>query len=95
MLRKANVRTIARSAGGVPADGNFHHIVATKNGPNSAKIYIDGVEDTVGVSQVQVIQNTTFPLTFGIATSTAVTYDEFAVYDRALTASEVLMRFNR
>ena len=43
-LRKAGVTTIVRSATGVPVDGNYHHIVATKNGANTAKIYIDGVE---------------------------------------------------
>src|SRR3712207_7888167 len=30
-LRKAGTATIVRSAGGVPADGAFHHVVVTKN----------------------------------------------------------------
>ena len=37
-LRKANVSTLARSQGGVPADGESHHIVATVDGPGSARI---------------------------------------------------------
>ena len=49
-LRKAGVSTVARSATGVPADGAYHHVVATKDGPNSAVIYIDGFQSTVAVS---------------------------------------------
>ena len=64
-LRKANVTTVARSAGGIPADGEFHHVVATMNGPGSAKIYIDGVQDTVSVSALQAIQDTALPLRSG------------------------------
>ena len=92
-LRKAGVTMIARSATGVPVDSNYHHIVATKNGANTAKIYIDGVESTVQVSGVQIVQDTSFLLTFGAAGSTPADYDEFAVYDRALTAAEVLGRY--
>jgi hypothetical protein len=92
-LRKAGVTTIVRSATGVPVDSAYHHIVATKNGPNTAQIYIDGVEGTVNVSGVQIVQDTSFLLTFGAAGSTPADYDEFAVYDRALTPGEVLGRF--
>ena len=92
-LRKTNVTTIARSAGGVGA-GTWHHIVATKNGTSSAKIYIDGVLDTVAVSPAVTIANTAFPLTFGVADSTPAVYDEFALYDTALTAAEVAAHYN-
>jgi hypothetical protein len=90
-LRKAGVTTIARSTVGVPADGAYHHIVATKNGPGSALIYVDGVEaGTVQVGGgVQAIQDTTFPLTFGGAGSTATLFDEFALYDGVLNAAQV------
>jgi hypothetical protein len=64
-LRKAGVSTIVRSVTGVPVDSAYHHIVATKNGPNTAQIYIDGVASTINVSGVQVVQDTAFPLTFG------------------------------
>jgi subtilisin-like proprotein convertase family protein len=90
-LRKAGVTTIAHSTVGVPADGAFHHVVATKNGPGSTLIYIDGVEaGTVQVGGgVQAIQDTTFPLTFAGAGSTPTVFDEFALYDGVLTPAEV------
>ena len=57
-LRKANVTTVATSTTGVPADGNYHQVVATKSG-NAVAFYIDGVlTGTTGVSLVQVIANT-------------------------------------
>ena len=34
-LRKANVTTLARSSWGIPADGEYHHVVATMNGPGA------------------------------------------------------------
>ena len=90
-LRKATTTTIARSSTGIPADGAYHHVVATMNGAGSAKVYIDGVDVTVAVpgQQQQVIQNTTFPLLFSSGASTAVTFDEFALYDQALNTAEV------
>ena len=88
-LRKANVTTIARTAVAVPSDGLFHHIVATKNGPGAAVIYVDGVASTVVLSPVQVIADTAFPLTFtGAATSQHV-LDEFALYDGVLSPPQV------
>ncbi len=89
LLRKPNVSTIVRSQVGVPGDGNFHHIVATEDGPNSAKIYIDGVQSTVNVSPVQVVTNSTSPLYFGSINSAPATFDEFAIFDVALTAEQV------
>jgi hypothetical protein len=87
-LRKAGVTTIARSSLSVPAAG-YHHIVATMDGPGSARIYIDGTQSTVSVAAVQAIQDTAFGLTFGSAGSTPAQYDEFALYDQALTATQV------
>jgi Tol biopolymer transport system component len=92
-LRKANVSTIARSSAGVPADGRFHYVVATKNGPNSAHIYIDGVESTVAVSPAQVIANTAFPLTFTGAGTNQHTLDEFALYDGVLTPAQIMAHY--
>ena len=89
-LRKTNVTTIARSSGGVPADGRFHHVVATMNGPGAtARIYIDGVDQTVVVGATQLIANTTFPLVFGGAGSDPADFDELALYGRALSGAEV------
>ena len=93
VLRKAGVSTIARSTAGVPADGSFHHVVATKNGPGSAVIYIDGLPGTTQVAPAQIIQDTAFPLQIGLSNSPQTRYDEFAIYDRALTSLEVSMRY--
>jgi hypothetical protein len=93
-LRKANVTTIARSTAAVAADGSYHQVVATVNGANSARIYIDGVEaGTVQVGTVQLIQDTAFPLQFGDGASTPATYDQFALYDGVLTPEQVAEHF--
>ena len=65
----------------------YHHVVATKDGAG-VKIYIDGVENTVQISQ-QTIQNSTSPLTFGSAGSGEASFDELALYDNALSAAQV------
>jgi hypothetical protein len=94
VFRKANGTTIARSTATVPADANFHHIVATKSGTNSARIYIDGAEaGTVQVTPSAVVQNTTFPLLFGMGNMPQVVFDEFAVWGRALSAAEVAQHY--
>ena len=89
-LRKANVTTLARSQNGVPADGRYHHVVATMSGPGHARIYIDGVPDTAQLSTVHAITDTTYPLTFGTVSSGAAQFDEFALYDDVLTDAQVL-----
>jgi hypothetical protein len=92
-LRKANVTTIATSTAGVPVDGNYHHIVVTKSG-SSVVFYIDGaVAGTTGVSLVQVIANTNQPLQFGEGNTAPVAFDEFAVYDSVLSATDVAARY--
>lgn len=88
-LRKPNVTTIARSDGGVPADGQWHHVVATMDGPGTAKIYIDGAPDTVGVSNVHTPADSTTPLFLGGTATTPHTLDELALYDKALTPEQV------
>lgn len=94
-LRKAGVTTIARSTGGVPADCRYHHIVATKNGPASARIYIDGQPSTdPALTSPQPVANTATPLIFsGANPTTSHDIDEFAVYDQALTAQQVNDRY--
>ncbi len=93
LLRRAGVATIAQSTSGVPADGRFHHVVATMNGLGStARIYIDGIDFTQVMAPGQTILNTAFPLTFGSfgsSPSQPATYDEFALYDAALSAARV------
>jgi hypothetical protein len=89
LLRRAGVTAIAQSTAPVPADGANHHVVATMNGPGTAKIYVDGALASTSLSPVQQIQDTAFPLTFGSAGSTPAQYDEFALYDQVLTLAEV------
>lgn len=84
-LRKANVTTIARSTAGVPADGQFHHVVVTKNGA-SVTIYIDDQEaGTVVLAPNQAIVNTTSPLVIGGPSGAPYVLDEFAIFDEALS----------
>ena len=89
LLRRAGVTAIAQSTVPVLADNRYHHIVATMNGPGTAKIYVDAVLASTSLSPVQAIQNTAFPLTFGSAASTPAQYDEFALYDEVLTQQQV------
>jgi hypothetical protein len=89
-LRKANVTTIAHSTTGVPADAKFHQIVVTKSGPNSTKIYIDGVDaGAVAVAPTQAIANTALPLTITGAGAALHVLDELALYNHVLTAARV------
>ena len=89
-LRKANVTTIARSTTGVPADGNYHHVVVTKSGPSSTKIYIDGVDAAaVAIAPAQVIASTAMALTFTGGGTAQHALDEFALYDHVLTATRI------
>lgn len=89
-LRKPNVTTLARSNAPVLADGAYHYVVATMNGPGStAKIYIDGVDRTAPTSAPQSIVDTTSPLLFGDSNSSEAKFDEFAIYDEPLTAAQV------
>ena len=88
-LRKANVNTIARSTAGVPADGRHHHVVATMNGAGTARIYVDGIEGTAQVGATTTVADTALPLQIGGSAGTPADLDEFALYDRALTADEV------
>ncbi len=91
-LRKANITTLAQSTVPVLADGRYHHIAATINGAGStARIYVDGVDATDGLpaGAAQVIQDTPFLLTFGIAASTETKFDEFALYDGVLSGARI------
>lgn len=96
-FRKANVTTIVQSTVPIPADGMYHHIVATLSAPGStARIYADGADVTQNLpaGNVQVIKDTAFPLTFGIAGGMAANFDEFARYDQVLTLADALAHDN-
>ena len=88
-LRKANVTTLARSITPILADGMFHHVAATQDGPGDVHIYIDGVESTVVLNTVHAAGDTAFPLTFGLNNSGAGTFDEFGLWDDELDACEI------
>lgn len=92
-LRRTGVATIAHSTVGIPADGRYHHVVATMNGPGTAKIYVDGVLHSAQDSAVQTIQNTTSALTMGSPASAPSNYDELALYDGVLTAADVAQHY--
>jgi hypothetical protein len=82
-------------------DGDWHHVVAVRNGgANNTKIYVDGaLENTVSRVYTDGFASAA-PLTLGhFNVSPYYHYngilDEFALYDRALTAGEVLDHFSR
>jgi subtilisin-like proprotein convertase family protein len=87
-LRKAGITTVAKSTGGVPGDGQFHHFVVTKNGPSTV-FYIDNVPGTTILAPAQVIANTSDLLIFADPGSTPHVFDEWALYDGVLTATDV------
>lgn len=94
LFRKANVSSIAQSIGGVPADGHFHQIIATKSGA-TVHIYIDGVEGTTPISAVQVLASNAQPLFFSGTNGSGVVdgdLDAFAIYPYALTPVQVAAR---
>jgi len=82
-------------------DGNWHFIVGTYDkdaGANSQKLYVDGVlvdqRDTTGT--IQIVSDA---LTLGRMSPTQAywfngTLDEVAIYNRTLTAGEVLAQYN-
>jgi hypothetical protein len=94
LLRKAGVTTVAQSTAGVPADGAFHHVVATKSG-SAVHIYIDGADVTQLVAATQVLASNTQPLYFSETSGDRAQgrFDAFAIYGRALTAAEVAARY--
>lgn len=93
---KSNVQILARSSVAIPADGAYHHVVATKDGP-SARVYVDGVDVTAPVANATVVDNNA-PLLIGRftnhltgASSNAFggDLDEVALYDKPLSAVRV------
>jgi hypothetical protein len=87
-LRKAGVTTVAKSTAAIPGDGRFHHFVVTKNGPSTV-FYVDRLPGTTILAPAQVIANTADVLTFADVGSTVHVFDEWALYDGVLGASDV------
>lgn len=75
----------------VPADGKWHHVVATKNG-STVTLYVDGVESHSG-GGAQTCTNTATALRVGAKASgsEALTgsVDEVAVYSTALNSTRI------
>jgi len=83
---------VARGPDGVTQLGVFHHIVVTFDG-TKMRLWIDGIpgEETATASEVS-IADTSFPLAIGSLNGTNVLdgqLDELAIYDRALSDSEI------
>jgi len=84
------IATANRPAG---ATTGFHHYVAVKSGTTTV-LYVDGVAANGAVTNRTLI-NTGMPLMLGRNANTAAEYlrgwlDEAAIYNRALTAAQVL-----
>lgn len=91
-LRKANVVTVARSNGGIPADGQFHHFLVSKDG-SDVRMLIDDAVQTVTIGTMKTIENTSFPLYFSATSSGNPVngdLDEFALYDGAASTPTTL-----
>lgn len=81
------------------ADSNWHHIVVTWSNPSTAKVYIDGVDETVSlVSDTLDSLNNTIQFTIGAESSIGQfidgIIDEFGFWSRALSSSEVSQLYN-
>lgn len=83
-------------------DGNLHHVVATFDAAatvDNLKMYVDGQFESATTTNLPIVANN---LDLKIGASGAATgggvfrgiVDEFSLYDRALSAAEVLAAFN-
>jgi hypothetical protein len=91
-VRKAGGAEIAQSTAPVPVDGAYHHVVAVKAGTD-VRISIDGLDVTGAVSN-QTLVNSGSSLVLASANGMQVRTDEFALYNRALTAAQVAADYN-
>ena len=83
----------------VITDGEWHHIVCVRDAGNNVHLYVDGVEG-VGVAQPDILTGdfvSAVDLNLGYMNALWYyngTLDEVAIYDRALTPTEVTENFN-
>ncbi|HEU4448366.1 MAG TPA: LamG domain-containing protein [Gaiellaceae bacterium] len=100
-LLAAGAGTVVSATEPVPADGAFHHVVATKDGP-AAALYLDGAE-VGGAVTVRELRDTANALRLGRAHGYlafpradffAGELDEVALYRRALTAARVRAHYD-
>jgi len=99
----AGTNEASRYSQGAVASGNWTHIVVTYDGSSSntgIKIYINGVDDTDITSGVNTLSATIITSTQldiggrGSSGNFSGDIDEVVVYDKTLSASEVLARYN-
>ena len=82
----------------VITDGNWHHVVVTRDGEWSTTIYIDGTDVTIPNANVE-CTTTTEPVTIGSAAGTGSSemmlgwIDEVALYPTALNAERIATHF--
>ena len=86
------------------SDTDWHHVVVTKNGSTSANIYIDGIDRTSGFNDITLINNNYISalgvdIIGGTNAPSANTnfdglFDNVAIWNRALTASEIETLYN-
>lgn len=95
-FNQQEVAVLATSSVTVTADGNWHHIVATKNGA-TRKVYVDGVDVTTGGGN-STVTNTATELNIGRKTNGIQPFDgwidEVAVYPTALSAARVSAHYD-
>jgi len=97
-LTKQWVSEEVATAHAVPVDGNWHHVVCTKNGA-AIHLYVDGVDDTGPIASSAAMVDNTTPLQIGTNThdhsnSWQGWLDEVAVYGHVLTAAQVTAHYN-
>lgn len=97
-LLKATNTDMVGSTRKIRADGHWHHVAATKNGP-TVHLYIDG-KDVTGSLSNDTCGNTAFDLTIGSDNPSGTPgeffngwLDEVAVYTSALSAERVRTHF--
>lgn len=94
-LKKSAASDVSTSTVALADTTTWHHLVATKNG-SAVKLYMDGADVTGSVSNLT-MANTADPLRLCSTTTNGFFFagqlDEVAVYNRALTASEVASHY--
>jgi hypothetical protein len=85
-LRKAGSGQLTRSTVALAADGSYRHVVAVK-ASSLVRLYVDGV-DVTGTISNDSLSNSSSALTLA-ASGMEAEVDEFALYNRGLSAAEV------
>lgn len=86
------------TTGPIVSVGNWYHLVCTYDG-STQRIYVNGSLFASTADTATITSNTSVPLTLGKSCESNVDYlsaflDEFSIYNRALSAAEVLQHYN-